>query len=88
LLRDPEKTVRELCSFLEIDFDEAMTTPKSGQASSVTGQKSSGFNLEAAFRWEQKLSSFDRKLIRLLTRNSMRRLEYFPEEFKTAGGAA
>ena len=35
LLFDPEKTLRELCGFIEVEFSEAMLEPQSGRTTSA-----------------------------------------------------
>lgn len=78
LLADPERTVRELCNFAEIDFVPQMLEPREGQVSSVTGTKTSGFNKKAASHWKQVITPMEEKVITLLTSNSMQRFEYDP----------
>jgi hypothetical protein len=82
LLFDPERTLRELCAFIEVDFTEAMLEPQSGrhdhQPSSLTGKRQKGFDPEAAVRWQKVISSLDNILISCLTRGSMRKLGYNP----------
>jgi hypothetical protein len=78
LLADPERTVRELCDFAEIDFVPQMLEPRKGQASSVTGEKSAGFNKKAASHWEKAVSPSEEKIITVLTRGSMKRFGYDP----------
>lgn len=79
LLDDPERIIRELCDFIELDFVPEMLQPKKGQASSVTGRKSSSFDKKAATRWKYLISPFEEKMINLLTKKSMKRFEYNPE---------
>ena len=78
LLADPERTIREVCDFAEIDFVPQMLQPKQGQASSVTGEKSAGFNKQAASHWKKAISPFEEKVITVLTRKSMKRFGYDP----------
>jgi hypothetical protein len=78
LLADPERTIRELCDFANIDFVPQMLEPRQGQVSSVTGEKSAGFNKKAASHWRKAISPVEEKLVTLLTRKSMQRFGYDP----------
>lgn len=76
LLSNPEKTIRQLCNFAEIDFDPQMLAPQEGQASSITGKKSAGFNGEAAYRWKDAITPMEEKIITAFTIKSMKRFGY------------
>jgi len=82
LLSNPEKVIKKLCGFAEIDFVPEMLEPQKGnekgQTSSLTGKKQKGFDKEAAYRWTTKISAFDKKIITLLTKGSMKRFGYVP----------
>jgi hypothetical protein len=82
LLADPERVLRELCEFIEVDFMEAMLTPERGrhehQASSVSGRQQKAFDAASAMHWRKAISPLDDRLISLLTKGSMRILEYDP----------
>jgi hypothetical protein len=78
LLADPERTILELCDFTGIDFVPQMLYPREGQASSVTGEKSSGFNRKAASHWRNLISPLEEKIITIFTRSSMKRFGYDP----------
>jgi hypothetical protein len=83
LLADPERTLRELCEFIEVDFIETMLTPERGehehQASSLSGRQQKAFDPESATRWRSTMSTFDGRMILLLTRRSMKTLGYSGE---------
>jgi hypothetical protein len=83
LLAEPEKVLRELCEFIEIDFSEEMLEPQRGQhehqPSSLTGKRQKAFDPRAATRWRTVISRFDYWLITSLTRGSMRKLGYNPK---------
>jgi len=81
LLENPEKVIRRLCEFTEIDFVPEMLQPKEGQASSVTGRKHNGFNRTAASHWRDVISPVEERLITLLTKTSMERFEYDPDKY-------
>ena len=83
LLAQPEKTLRELCEFIETDFVEDMLDPQKGrhehQPSSLTGKQQKAFDASAAVRWQAVISPFDKWIITVLTKQSMKRLDYDPK---------
>jgi len=82
LLAEPEKTLRDLCKFIEVDFTEDMLHPEKGihehQPSSLTGKRQKGFDTSAAIRWQGAIPAFDKWMITILTKRSMRTLGYDP----------
>lgn len=82
LLAEPEKTLKNLCQFLQEDFSEDLLHPEKGvhehQPSSLTGKQQKAFDPNAAIRWQDKISALDKWLITFLTRRSMRILGYDP----------
>jgi hypothetical protein len=83
LLADPEKTLRELCTFVGTDFTKEMLEPERGrhehQPSSLTGRRKKAFDSAAATRWQSVISQADYWLISCLTKTSMRKLGYNPK---------
>lgn len=79
LLADPECVVKKLCEFIGIGFKPGMLNPKKGQESSITRKKVGGIDKEAANRWEKVISPFDKWMITVITRNSMKRFGYEPK---------
>jgi len=83
LLAYPEKTLRELCTFIGIDFMKEMLEPERGrhehQPSSLTGRRKKAFDSAAATRWRTVISQSDYWLISCLTKTSMRKLGYDPK---------
>jgi hypothetical protein len=83
LISDPDRIIKELCEFTDIDFVPEMLVPQKGnekgQSSSVTGEKQKGFNKEAAYRWKTRISTFDKTVITMLTNRSMKRFGYDPK---------
>ena len=83
LLAEPEKVLRELCAFIGTEFTPDMLQPQKGrhehQPSSLTGKQQKAFDASAAIRWQSVISAFDKSLITRLTRRSMQRLGYEPE---------
>jgi hypothetical protein len=76
LLINPKETVKKLCDFAQLDFDPKMLQPSEGQASSVTGEKRSGFDATALSHWKNVISPSEEKMVTLLTKNSMTRFGY------------
>jgi hypothetical protein len=83
LLAEPEKTLRELCAFIEVKFTPEMLAPQKGrhehQPSSLTGKRQKAFDAAAAIRWRTIISPIDCWLISCFTRRSMRKLGYDPK---------
>jgi len=83
LLAEPEKVLRQLCAFIEVDFTEDMLQPQKGrhehQPSSLTGKQQKAFDANAAVRWQTVISAFDKWIITVLTKQSMKRLNYDPD---------
>jgi hypothetical protein len=82
LLSEPEKTLRDLCQFIEVEFTQDLLHPEAGvhlhQPSSLTGKQKKAFDLSAAVRWQKVIPTFDKWLITSLTKRSMRTLGYDP----------
>jgi Sulfotransferase family len=82
LLAQPEKILRELCEFVEVDFTGRMLEPEKGrhehQPSSLTGKRQKAFDPTAATRWKGVISPIDNLVISFLTKGSMRKLGYNP----------
>ena len=89
LLADPERTLKELCGFIDVQFTEDLLHPEKGihehQPSSLTAKKQKAFDIEAATRWRNVISPFDKLLISCLTRTSMGRLGYYPRVHRVFG---
>lgn len=82
LLAEPEKTLKDLCKFIEVEFRQELLHPETGvhlhQASSLTGKQKKAFDPNAAVRWQGVISASDKWLITSLTKRSMRTLGYDP----------
>lgn len=78
LVRNHELVVRDLCNFCGLRDYEAMLQPRAGQASSITGLKSSGFDVSRVDGWKKTLSPLEATVIERLARRSMSRFEYVP----------
>ena len=83
LLAQPEKILRELCQFIDTDFVEDMLEPQKGhhehQPSSLTGKQQKAFDASAAVRWQAVISRFEKWIITVLTKQSMKSLDYDPK---------
>jgi hypothetical protein len=83
LLAEPEKVLRELCEFIEVDFKEEMLQPQRGQhehqPSSLTGERRKAFDARAGVRWRTVISRIDYWLISCLTEKSMKKFGYDPK---------
>jgi hypothetical protein len=82
LLADPEKTLRDVCAFVECEFTHDMLEPEKGehehQPSSITGKRQKEFEPKAAIRWQTIISPVDRWTITRLTAASMKAMDYDP----------
>jgi hypothetical protein len=83
LLASPEAVVRNLCEFIEVPFDSSFVHLERGrhehQPSSLTGRRQKALDPAAAVRWRSALSGFDRAMISMLTKKSMRQFGYDPD---------
>ncbi|MSU20356.1 MAG: sulfotransferase [Pedosphaera sp.] len=83
LLAEPEKTLKEVCKFIEVEFTEDMLHPERGrhehQRSSLTGKQQKAFDASAAILWQTIIPRFDKWAITVLTRTSMKRFDYDSE---------
>lgn len=84
LLQDPNTTIKTLCEFIKIDFNESMLLLEQGrhehQPSSITGMRKKSIDRLAASRWMEVISSVDKFWLTLITRGSMKRLDFNPEQ--------
>src|SRR6266850_1989020 len=59
ILAEPEKTLRELCKFIDVEFTNDLLHPEAGihlhQASSLTGKQKKAFDPAAAVRWQDAI---------------------------------
>jgi hypothetical protein len=82
LLAKPEKTLRDLCGFINVEFTDDLLHPEAGihlhQPSSLTGKQKKAFDPAAAIRWQDIIPAADRWLITVLTKRAMKILEYDP----------
>ena len=83
LLAQPEKTLRDLCKFVDVEFTTDLLHPEAGihlhQASSLTGKQKKPFDPSAAVRWRNVIPAVDKWLITALTKRAMKRMEYDPD---------
>jgi len=83
LLAQPEKTLRDLCKFVDVEFTTDLLHPEAGihlhQASSLTGKQKKPFDPSAAVRWRNVIPAVDKWLITALTKRAMKIMEYDPD---------
>ena len=81
LLVNPEEVIKKMCAFAELDYLDIMLSPDptKNQPSSLTGKIAMGFDKTGAIRWRDVISKFDKTMITLITKKSMKRLGYDPE---------
>lgn len=83
LLVDPESVIKELCEFTEIDFFLEMIKPQKGrhehQPSSLTGKQQRSFDVKTASRWTTAISPLEKWIITVMTKRSMKRFGYDPD---------
>ena len=83
LLAEPEKTLKEVCDFIGVEFTTDLLHPEKGrhehQRSSLTGKQQKAFDPTAATRWQTVISPMYNFIIFCLTKNSMKKLGYNPE---------
>jgi hypothetical protein len=83
LLAQPERTLRELCEFIDEEFRDDLLHPERGrhehQPSSLTGKQQKAFDASAAVRWQTVIPPFEKWLVTSFTRSSMRKLGYNPK---------
>jgi hypothetical protein len=82
LLAEPEKTLKEVCKFIEVEFTQELLHPEEGrhqhQPSSLTGKQQKAFDASAAVRWQNVIPTMDKWLITTLTKRAMKILDYDP----------
>ena len=82
LLAEPEKTLRDLCKFIDVEFTTDLLHPEAGihlhQPSSLTGKQKKAFDPSAAVRWQDVIPGFDKWLITTLTKRAMKTMGYDP----------
>ena len=82
LLAEPEKTLRELCAFIDVEFTSDLLHPEAGvhlhQPSSLTGKQKKAFDPSAALRWQHVIPTVDKWVITGLTKRAMKIMEYDP----------
>lgn len=70
LISKPEKQMKELSEFLEIEFDEILLQPtlfgKDWQGNSITGQKFTGVSKSGLERWKSDITDFEIILVNRL----------------------
>lgn len=71
----PEKTIKKLCAFVEIDFEEDMLKA-AGKPSSYTGEIKYGIDIDRLNKWKENINNFDKFLISVFTKKSRKIFGY------------
>ena len=83
LLAEPERTLRDLCNFIDVEFTNDLLHPEAGchehQPSSLTGRQKKAFDPSAAVRWQDVIPPVEKRLITVLTKRAMKIMEYDPD---------
>ena len=80
LVLDPESIIRQLCDFLEIDFQTEMLSPKQfGSSFDNIGQDRQGIDRSSLERWRSSISPFTSKTIDICHRRAFSTLGYSTE---------
>lgn len=75
IIIEPEKNIKKLCNFLEIEFKPEMLFPPVF-GSSYKIKKKIGFDKGAINRWKKYVSNNENKLIKIFTYKQMKELKY------------
>lgn len=76
IINDPPYSIKKLCRFLEIEFDDQMLKPRQ-QGSSYSQRITLGFNVTTLNRWESYLQPWMKKWVTLLTKKYLKEFGYF-----------
>ena len=80
LVLDPEPIIRQVCDFLEIDFQTGMLSPKQfGSSFDNIGKDRQGIDRSSLERWRSSISPFTSKTIDICHRRAFRILGYSTE---------
>lgn len=84
LILQPDFLIKSLCEFIEIDYHPSMTnlekSKKINQISSLTKNRIRKIDPRRGIHWASAISNFDQLFITFMTKRSMRRFGYYPEE--------
>jgi hypothetical protein len=75
IINNPPYSIKKMCRFLDIEFDDEMLKPKQ-QGSSYSQQKTTGFNVSTLNRWESYLKPWMKKWITLCTKKYLKEFDY------------
>jgi len=75
LVREPEKQIRELCAFLDIEFDSRMLNPRQ-TGSSYSRRGGTGFDQEALTRWQRHLKPWMQTWIQFWGGKRLKQFDY------------
>jgi hypothetical protein len=75
VINNPLYSIKKMCRFLEIEFDDQMLKPKQ-QGSSYSQRITSGFNVTTLNRWERYLQPWMKKWMTLCTKKYLKEFGY------------
>lgn len=76
LIRRPEETLRRLCGFVGVEFQEEMLSPPMVASSYGGGRRGEGFDEATLERWREHLSPLAQKIVEVTCRRPARTLGY------------
>jgi hypothetical protein len=76
IVTNPEKNLRKLCAFLQIDFNDNMLYPAIRDSSYKKTERKKGFDTKTLSRWKDQISPRKERLIKLLLKNEMNEMGY------------
>jgi hypothetical protein len=75
IINNPPYSIKKMCRFLEIEFDDQMLKPKQ-QGSSYRQKIATGFNVTTLNRWESYLQPWMKKWMTLFTKKYLKEFGY------------
>lgn len=82
LVVEPEKEIRELSQFIEIEYLTDLLNPEEAMESSISGKKYRGISKAPAIHWMSIITKFEKWFINLCTYRSMKKLDFNPSKHK------
>ena len=76
IVSQPEKSIKDLCNFLRIDFNENMVYPPMVDSSYRKNGKNKGLDKNTLSRWKNYISPKSEAAIKLLLKNEMKEMGY------------
>ncbi len=80
LVKSPGDTVKELCNFLEVEYQDSMLDLKFANSSHYEGNRS--INASSVGKWQSELSSGEVQIFEFFNTSLMKKIRYEPSETK------